>query len=259
MEAIENLQDVVQYVNDLELKKPQEAFYVKRSRGAVPADLVKEGESQSFLSDKSIVSFVSQVSGQNRKDILNSTLLAQLAANKKSPIEADLTGWYTRNIEVLRNIGWVVENAEVNKYEVKENVFEVENVIIDILSASFGAGYIAIIKKTLDSLKTMSASNDGKIKVFEKNTQSMSKGCFQIALADETNDALTMRLGTFLLTSTNQITKILFVKIKKDETKLQYASSQATVDAEIYSSVARQAVLNKLSKDITDYIAEIDI
>ena len=259
MEAIENQQDIVHFVNNLQLERPQEAFHVKRTRGAVQPDLVKEGENQSFLSDKSIVSFVSEVSGQNRKDILNSTLLAQLAANKKSPIESDLTGWYERYIEVLRNIGWVVENAEVNKYEVKENVFEVENVIIDILSASFGAGYIAIIKKTLDSLKKMSESNDGKIQVFEKNTQSMSKGCFQIALADETNDALTMRLGTFLLTSTNQIKKILFVKIKKDETKLQYASSQATLNAEVYSSAARQAVLTKLSQDITDYIAEIDI
>ena len=259
MEAVENQQDVVQFVNNLQLARPEEAFEVHLKRGAVQPELVKEGEDQSFISDKSIVSFVSEVSGQNRKDILNSTLLAQLAANKKSPIENDLTGWYERYIEVLRNIGWVVENAEINKYEVKENVFEVENVIIDILSAAFGSNYIALIKKTMESLRKMSEANDGRIKVFEKNTQSMSKGCFQIALADETADALTMKLGTFLLTSNNQIKKILFVKIKKDETKLEYASSQATLNTEIYSSAARQAVLNKLSQDITNYIAEIDI
>ncbi|RYF85111.1 MAG: hypothetical protein EON98_07460, partial [Chitinophagaceae bacterium] len=173
MEAVGNLQDVVQFVNDLELKKPREAFEVHHKRGAVQPELVKEGEDQSFLSDKSIVSFASSVNGQNRKDMLNSTLLAQLAANKKSPIEDDLKGWYARYIDVLRNIGWVVENAEINNYNVKENVFEVENVIIDILSAAFGAGYIEIIKKTFESLKKMSEANDGRILVFEKNTQSL--------------------------------------------------------------------------------------
>ena len=259
MKEVQNLHDVVQFVNDLELKKPREAFEIKRTRGAVQSQFVKEGEDQAFISDKSIVSFVSAVNGQNRKDILNSTLLAQLAANKKSPIEADLTGWYKRYIDVLRNLGWVVENAEINNYKVKENVFEVENVIIDILGAAFGANYLALIKKTLESLKKMSDANDGRIKVFEKNTQSISKGCFQIALADEENDALSMKLGTFLLTSTNQLKKILFVKIKKDETKLEYASSQATLNTEIYSESARTAVLNKLSQDIKEYIAEIDI
>ena len=259
MQEVQNVQDVVQFVNDLELEKPVESFTVKRTRGAVAPQLVKEGEDQAFLSDKSIVSFVSAVNGQNRKDILNSTLLAQLAANKKSPIEQDLTGWYKRYIDVLRNIGWVVENAEINNYEVREKVFEVEHVIIDILSASFGAGYIALIKKTLESLKQMSEQNDGRIKVFEKNTQSISKGCFQMALADEENDALSMKLGTFLLTSTNQIKQILFVKIKRDETKLEYASSQATLDTELYSMAARDAVIHKLSQDITDYIAEIEI
>lgn len=259
MKEVQNLHDVAQFVNDLELKKPREAFVLKQTRGAAQPQLIKEGEDQAFISDKSIVSFVSAVNGQNRNDILNSTLLAQLAANKKSPIESDLTGWYKRYIDVLRNLGWVVENAEINNYEVKENVFEVENVILDILSATFGANYIALIKKTLESLKKMSDSNDGRIKVFEKNTQAISKGCFQIALADEKNGALSMKLGTFLLTSTRQIKKILFVQIKKDETKLEYASSQATLDAEIYSVAARNAVLNKLSQDIKEYIAEIDI
>src|SRR5687767_979844 len=187
MKDTQNQQDVIQFVNNLELKKPLQAFELRTKRGAVQEELVKEGENQAFISDKSIVSFVSTVNGQNRKDILNSTLLAQLAANKKSPIETDLTGWYNRYIEVLRNLGWVVENAEINNYNVKENVFEVENVIIDILSATFGANYIALVKKTLESLKKMSEANDGRIKVFEKNTQSISKGCFQIALANEQN------------------------------------------------------------------------
>lgn len=250
--------DVVQYVSDLELERPSEAFEHAATRAAVAESLVKDGEEQAFFSDKSIVSFVSNVNGQNRKDILNSTLLAQLAANKQKPIESDLKGWYDKYVEVLENIGWNVERNEINNYEAKESLVEVENVIIDILSATFGANYIAILKKILESLKEMSKSNDGRIKVFEKNTHTMSKGCFQIGLATEENGAVSMQLGTFLLTSTSKITKILFVKIKKDQTKLQYATGQATLNEEVYAA-ARQTILNKLQKDVTDYIAEIDI
>lgn len=251
--------DVAKYVANLDVELPAQSFKKTLSRGAVPQELIKEGEEQSFLSDKSIVSFVSGVSQQSREDILNSTFLAQLAANKTNPIEKDLTGWYKRYVEVLRSIGWVIEKVEVNNYESKDDLFEVENVIIEILTAAFGGTYIAIIKKTLDALKTMSNKNDGKIKVFEKNIQNLSKGCFQIALATETAGAVSMQTGTFLITSKSKTTKILFVKIKKDETKLDYASGQATLSTSLYATAARKPILDKLKKDISNFISEIEI
>ena len=140
-------QDVALYVSALELERPNEMFEVVRAKGPVEAEVVKEGEEQSFLSDKSILSFVADVSAQNRQDILNSTLLAQLAANKRTPIENNMKEWYKAYIDVLGNIGWVTQNVEINEYETRDNLFEVENVIVDILSASFGAGYITLIKK----------------------------------------------------------------------------------------------------------------
>lgn len=246
--------EITDFVNNLELVQPANAFL--RTREPVQPELVKETGEQTFLSDKSIISFVSDVSAQNRNDILNSTLLAQLAANKTHSLESDMQQWYQAFISVLNKVGWVVEAGEVNKFESKDSVFEVENVIIDILTAAFGSSYITIIKKVLESFKAMSENN--KIKVFEKNTHTLSKGCFQIGLASEKNGAVSMQLGTFLLTSTNEIKKILFVKIAKDKTSLAYSSRQATFNQEVYAA-ARQAILTKLSSDITDYVAELEI
>ena len=250
--------DVYQYLKDLKLERPNERFDVKRTRDAVKAEVVKEGSEQAFISDKSLVSFVSGVTVQNREDVLNSTLLAQLAANKKSPIDADIAAWYKAFVELLEKIGWVVQDKEIHQFEAKESVFELENVIIDILTASFGAGYIAIIKKTLESLKKLTTSDDGRIKVFEKNTRSSNKGCFQIALATEEGGAVAMKIGAFLLSSTNKVTRILFVKFTSDQTKLDYASSGLTLNQNIYAK-ARQLVIDKLSQDVVDYITEIEI
>jgi hypothetical protein len=247
-------QDIVSYVSDLDLQPPVGRFPVSRGVEATP---VKEGEEQAFLADKSLVSFIAEVSGQNRKDVLNSTLLAQMAANKKFPDEGDMLQWYGFFIDVLSNIGWDIENAEVSTFEASKQVFEIEDAIIDILTSAFGGGFMPVILKTLESIKNLS-KKDHKIIAFEKNTHTLTKGCFQIALAIEKNEVVSMQLGTFLLTSTNKIKQILLFKSKKDKTSLQYTSRRGTLNSEAYS-IVRDAVLQKLGASITAFVAEIEI
>ena len=258
MEPSLNQNGILEYLRDLGLERPRERFDVRSTKSPAKPETIKEDMEQAFISDKSVVSFAANVKDQNRKDILNSTLLAQLAANKKSPIETDITAWYKAYVEVLEKIGWVVQNKEIHKFEAKADVFEVENVIIDILTASFGANYIAIIKKTLDSLKKLTNSGDGRIKVFDRNTRASNKGCFQLAAATEEKNAVAMNIGAFMLSSTNKVTSVLFIKFASDKTTLQYASTGVTLNEPVYAN-ARKLVLEKLSQDVIDYIAEIDI
>ncbi len=249
--------DPISYVSDLQVKYPEGRFETYRSRSPEDDKLIKEGSEQAFLADKSLVSFISEVNGQNRKDVLNSTLLAQMAANKKFPNEEDILEWYQAFIDVLSKIGWNIESSEISTFESSKTVFEIEDAIIDILSGAFGGGYIKVIAKTLESIKNMS-DEDHKIIAFEKNTHSLTKGCFQIALAVEENEVVSMQLGTFLLTSTKKIKQILFFTSKKDKTKLQYSSRLGTLNAEVYEQI-RSAVLKKLGDDITAYVTEIEI
>jgi hypothetical protein len=55
----------------------------------------------------SLVTFIDGVSGQQNEDVLNSTLLAQLAANRKHHRERDTPGWYDFYCTVLEQVGWV--------------------------------------------------------------------------------------------------------------------------------------------------------
>jgi hypothetical protein len=74
--------DVVKYVKNLQIENPVATFPSSKAVAQIA-----EGEEQTFLNAKSLVSFVSEVSGQQREDVLNSVLLAQLAANKQFPEE----------------------------------------------------------------------------------------------------------------------------------------------------------------------------
>jgi len=249
--------DPVKFVRDLELENAREAFPMERG-ALLPAEVqVAEGVEQSFLNAKSLVSFVSDIDGQRRSDVLNSVLLAQLAANKKFPDENQLVDWYKEFVRVLNNLGWAIEGAEFSNFESNGTIFEVENAIISILTAAFGGPFMVVITKTLEAIKGLSDSN-GKITAFEKNTHSLSKGAFQIGLANEENGAVTLQIGTFLLTSTTEIKKILFFKSTKDTTELSYCSRTGTLNEEIYAKVRTQ-VQDKLGGRITDFITEIEL
>jgi hypothetical protein len=218
---------------------------------------VQNGKDQSMLVDKSLISFVSGLSAENRADILESTLLAQLGANGKVPDAKDVIGWYKAYIEILTKIGWTMEGGEVQQFSAKANVVELQSVIIDILKAAFGADFLQIVTRALDGIKSLADSN-GKIEAFEKNTHAESKSSFQIGVATQAGDAVSMNLGTFLITSTSKISHILFIKFSKDETDLQYASGKLTLDQKIYENV-RSLVQNKLSGRAVEFVTEIPI
>jgi hypothetical protein len=218
---------------------------------------VQDGKDQAMIVDKSLISFVAGLSAENRADILESTLLAQLGANSKVPDQKDVIGWYKAYIEILTKVGWTMEGGEVQQFSAKANVVELQTVIIDILKAAFGADFLQIVTRALDGIKTLADSN-GKIEAFEKNTHSESNGSFQIGVATQEGDAVSMNLGTFLITSTSRISHILFIKFTKDETDLQYASGKLTLDQKIYENV-RNLVQNKLSGRAVEFVTEIPV
>lgn len=218
---------------------------------------VQDGKDQAMIVDKSLISFVSGLSAENRADILESTLLAQLGANSKIPDQKDVIAWYKAYIEILTKIGWTMEGGEVQQFSAKANVVELQAVIIDILMAAFGADFLQIVKRALEGIKSLADSN-GKIEAFEKNTHSESNGSFQIGVATQEGDAVSMNLGTFLITSTSRVSHILFIKFSKDETDLQYASGKLTLDQRIYENV-RSMVQNKLSGRAVEFVTEIPV
>ena len=252
---MENI-DHLKYLRELEIKDLQDTF--PATKDLTDKELpTAEGIEQSFMNAKSVVSFVSDINGQRRDDVLNSVLLAQLAANKQFPGDDQSLEWYKEFVKVLNNLGWDIEAAEFSHFESKDDVFEVENVIIDILLTAFGGTFINVITKTLNAIKGL-ADGNGKITVFEKNTHSLSKGAFQIGLAKEDNGVVSLQIGTFLITSSNEIKRILFFKTSKDKTSLDYCSRTGTLNEVIYGKI-RDSVVDKLGGKVTEFIAEVDI
>ena len=253
--------DPKEYITALALKAPVAAINraTYRDGEALPvheirvADVTKD---QTFLADKSAISFVSGVSGQNRLDVLQSTLLAQLAANKKFPDATGSLDWCTSFADVLANIGWVVEGAGVSSYQMKGDLFQMDTAIIEVLVAAFGQDYLSIIKSTLGSMGKL--AKDGRVQVFEKNTHNLSKGFFQMGLVSESNNAVSLQLGAFFLSTSDKIENILFFHSSKESSSMEYFSRKASLTPEIYATI-RPTIVAKLGAAVTKYVDEIEI
>lgn len=255
--------DPKQYVNELALQNSRESFITETEREMLSRDLTsteidtQTNVEQSFMNDKSLVSFVSEVSDQRRQDVLHSVLLAQLAANKKFPEEDQIKDWYDEFVNVLSNIGWAFQSASFTPFTSEGSTIEVDKAIIDLVaSAVGGSALVPLVTKTLDAIKGLSDTS-GKFIAFEKNTHTATKGAFQIGIAQEVNNTVALQLGTFLITSSDTIKQILFFKSSTSRTTLEFCSRVGTLDETTYATV-RDAVQAKLGLKATDFIAGID-
>jgi len=250
--------DPKRYVKNLEIEQEAGATGFQSFEGFQRAlEATDEQRPTAYLNRQSLVSFTTHVTGQNRLDILNSILLAQLAANKKFPDDADVLKWYESYTDVLQNIGWVIQRRDFTHYSDSKSIFEMENVVIDIITAAIGGTAVAVLLKTLDAFKQLS-DKDNKIVAFERNTHSLNKGSFQIGVATEKNDSVAIGLAAFVLSTTEEIKRILFFRSKKDKFKLQTSLMEGTMNQQAYS-IVRNDIEKKLSHLVTTYVSEIAI
>lgn len=224
------------------------------SLGAVkPADDQPEG----FVADGSLVSFVSEVTSQAREDVLNSTLLAQLAANKKYDRWKDTENWYKFYSNVLENVGWVIQSFQFSEYDAHGGTFEVDKVVLEILTAIVSQNEIAVVSETMSALKKL-GDGDGPMVLFSTASSALTSGNFQISAVSQTNGATAMGLGAFYFTSTQSTTKILWFQYDSSDTHLFKAGQTITLNEEIYKKV-RQSVIDKLGSNAVSFVADLDI
>jgi hypothetical protein len=88
-------------------------------RNGSSAALVDPGPQahSAYVAAASVVSFTDGVSGQQKEDLLNSTLLAQLAANHRFDREKDTLNWYEAYRTVLRGVGWRSEATSASRVQ----------------------------------------------------------------------------------------------------------------------------------------------
>lgn len=236
-----------------ELELPE----ISKSTVGPNALLLADDDPAAFVDAGSLVSFVAGVSATHKSDALNSTLLAQLAANKKYDRETHTVEWYKFYRDVLENVGWVVQAFDFVKYNASGTSFTVDAVIAEVLAAIATQNDKAIIDSTIKAVKALD-KGDGRLSLWDDNSSKLDKGNFQIAACADTDGVLVMKLGTFYFSTDKRVTSVLWFTFSSSSTSMYKGGQAITLNEEVYKQV-RQQVIDKLGERAQKFVGDLDI
>ena len=259
----------LQFIEALEMPERNQA-HVGRRFASPPKPIVRDDtptqdnvptadprQPSGFIDNGSLVSFLAGVDRQSQADVLNSMLLAQLAANKKFDREADTVGWYGFYHDVLENLGWVVQQFAFSKYDVAGSTVTVDKVVLEVLAAIATENGAAVAKSAIDALNALS-TGDHRFTLFEQSSHSAQDGNFQVANCSAEGGVLKMSLGAFYFSSTRVDTQVFFFSWSTSDTTIYRSGQSIILDRDVYAQV-RQTVVAKLGDHAKTFVDDLDL
>ena len=217
-------------------------------------------KNQAMVVGSDITSFVQGVTSEQREDIVNSSLIAQLAAKKKVSDPTQIYDWYNVYFDVLSQIGWVIQDHGFATYSESSAGFDAHEAILKVATALLGPGAtaLAMVMATLDALKSMS-SDSPWITLFNRESQYANTARFQVTLAEQIKDnQFLVSLMAFGLEAKRTLTQVLFFKLTSSEASLKHYSGKVTIDTHVLSSI-RQDIKDRIAGFARDYVRQLPI
>ncbi len=249
-----------QFVRTAALPAPLPPTARAKPQAAFDFDSAKE---QAAVVGAEVIAFVKGVTPEQRSDVVNATLLAQLVAKKKVPAPMslqDVVAWYDQYFDALSQIGFLIQDKGFAEYVEKSDTFEAHEAILEVAAALLAGSPAAllVIKKTLEALQHMS-DNSPWITLFNRESQSANTARFQVSLVDPDDDGrFLISVIAFGLQAESTVTQVLFFKFPQNAVKLEHHSGKATINAEVLAAV-RTDISAKLIPFARDFIAGLDL
>lgn len=213
---------------------------------------------QALVVGSEVIAFVKGITPEQRTDLVNASLLAQLAAKKKvanPQTLASVEQWYNEYFDGLSRIGFLIQDKGLAEYQEASESFEAHEAILDIATTFLAGmpGALALVTTTLRSLQKMSTDSHW-IRLFNRESRSANTARFQMSLVSEDEQGrLLVSLITFGLEAQTTLTQVLFFKFHTNEVKLHHHSGEVTISAPLLAAV-REQIANKLVAYASDYI-----
>jgi hypothetical protein len=258
--TVQTVAEARAFVQQADLPAPEPDVVRSRVAAGFSFDAAKE---QAAVVGSDVIAFVRGITPEQRGDLVNASLLAQLVAKKKVPEPHDLAGvlsWYDQYFDVLSKVGFVIQEKGFAKYEEASETFEAHEAILEVAKVVLAGapGALAVVQKTLESLKKMSDDSPW-MTLFHRESRSANTARFQVSLAESDGTAgLLVSILAFGVEARATITQVLFFKFKKNEATLHHHSGKITINTTVLSGV-REDIAGKLSAYTQAYVAGLDV
>jgi len=213
---------------------------------------------QGFVNAGSLVIFVGEISSQNREDVLNSMLFAQLSADKRYDRLSETDEWYKVFVKVLQIMGLVIENVQFEEYQKIGSTVKVSEAIMEILDDTLSESEKKIVEKTISSLET--TENGSCWNVFDKKSSGLGKfKNFQIVPCKEDGHGnIIVDICTFYFKASSVPIHWMWAKFRSSDITLFTGKQSCTLETKVYAHV-RDIISQRVVTDAKALIVDCKI
>lgn len=204
----------------------------------------------------SVVALDGSISQQHGQDVMQSMLLAQLAANAKASRFREFANWYKAYQSTLESIGWVVSGStSFSRYISPVSRFTIAPVIRENFRLRTTPEELRLINRTIAAFVDDPGA-PGQF-IWECPSHSGGLGNFQIGLATEEDEALTLQLGRFILETPEHVVRLAFQEFGR-EAKFMTSHVSMTLNEDFFSRIRRE-IENKLKGRYEVSVSQLDL
>jgi len=207
-----------------------------------------------------VAEFSPGIGNEQRSDIVNSFLVAQLAANSLlASVGGNSADWYERYFFVLANSGWRVDRPPPVTHTLAMAPDEVYRELIPIVSAALGdLAAHSTIMSALRGLATM-AHDRPWITLFQRESSRATANQFQIAYVDAKAGTEPDAVMTdFDLTASERVTQVLFFRSSSANATLRHSTARLAINRPVFDRV-KPLVEERIREQLGAYLAAVEL
>jgi len=204
----------------------------------------------------SLVAFAPGVSELHQRDVLQSLLLAQLAANVQAERHKDPVTWFKVYRSVLEQTAWVVDaSAATTRYLPRVAKFSATTVVNDTFRQQVTPEELAYVATTVEAYR---ADLHGASQlVFECPSHAGGLGNFQVALATEEDGTVSVCIAQISFNAPQHATRLLLEEFT-NTVKFQVGFLVLVQNEEVYATV-RSAIATKVDSRFPGAVAGLPL
>jgi hypothetical protein len=222
-----------------------------------PAGVPREG-AFAAVNAGSVLGFTGTVSAQQKADVLNSVLLAQLTANARHDRHRDVMNWYEAYHATLLEVGWELSKFNFTKHNPGHPRFNLRSGTIDLMRGHATDAEIIVVHSAMGALDGL---DDGArpVVIFESNAHDVAAGNFQIVSCGAgPGHRVIMTIAAFYYATSEPVRRVLGFDFSRDGTRMDQARNTVVLKENVYAKF-REKVTQRLGARAFDFIADLQI
>ncbi|KZT10402.1 uncharacterized protein LAESUDRAFT_424143 [Laetiporus sulphureus 93-53] len=231
---------------------------VKLSIPPPPSTAAAEDDTAAVVGS-SVILFVGNLSEQQRSDVINSSLFAQLAASAQYDRfkEDQVAKWYGVYRNTLENIGWIVESFSFIDIDNANRYGSVDKAIISIMEAFLTPTLVETFKAMIYAFKR--PDMEEAYTLFKSKSWKDTTADFQTGVCvGDSGSNVKWRFGAYRYQASGFDGDVLFFRFGADPVPFRCNTQDMVLNEAIYATL-RDAIIDKLGDRAEDNVRIIPL